>query len=808
MGIRRQPHPSRARTVLAVWRWLPARLLLSCVLGLSAGWTAMPAAAAVLRLAADGKTPYSIIVRATATEAEHLAARELALFLGQMTGAQFPVKTDTSAPAAREIVLGPTNRFDPANLPPALRPQVPEGFTILPRGQRLLILGSIPRATLYGVYDLLEMELGCRFLAPHVNYVPQHPDLSLKIRPRKYDPPLEYRNLHIAESEWAVRNRLNASWDGIPLERQLGGVRFVGPSFVHTAGYLVPAETYYEAHPEYYALVDGQRHQTVGGRKGQLCLSHPEVFRIACETARGWISAYKSSPLYNPYSQLIVSVSANDNGLVCECPACAAINAEEATPGGTLFRFVNAVAAALATDHPGVRVETLAYGPSLRPPAVTRLRDNVIIRFAPIEADFGRTLDDPVSELNRPIRDSLESWSGKAACIYVWHYVVNFHSYLKPFPNLRVLPHDVRFLRDHGMRGLYAQGSQTAGSELRPIRDYLLAKLLWRPETDAREVIEEFCRLYYGRAAPSVLQYVDLLHDYYEQQDRPLRWNDASRADGVVYDDDFVQQADDILAQGEMLAQTAAQKHRVAVARMPFWYMVVMKALGELSRGGATTLAPGDLQVAARRLLEVSQAEGVTHLSEFYGPPGEQLEKELYPKLRLLLTRGTAPAEAPAEGTIRVLAAFLGNEHRTFTVALGADYPEGAGVFQTADRDWTLGQAIRWDITPFLRAAQQAGQPYQLRVRARVDRMGDKGAAFRFGYFRINANYSADICAALTVNAAETPPGQWQWFTLPDPVEFRASDRGQQAFVLAANNPQNVRRVAVDVFELVPLAAD
>ena len=40
-------------------------------------------------------------------------------------------------------------------------------------------MGNIPRGTLYGVYDFLHEELGCRFLAPEVNHVPSKPTLKV-----------------------------------------------------------------------------------------------------------------------------------------------------------------------------------------------------------------------------------------------------------------------------------------------------------------------------------------------------------------------------------------------------------------------------------------------------------------------------------------------------------------------------------------------------------------------------------------------------------------------------------------------------
>jgi hypothetical protein len=350
----------------------------------------------------------------------------------------------------------------------------------------------------------------------------------------------------------------------------------------------------------------------------------------------------------------------------------------------------------------------------------------------------------------------------------------------------------------------YAQSTQTPGGELSEVRHYLLAQCLWRPDTDGQKTMEEFCRLYYGRGGEGVLEYVRFLHDYFDRQNKPLKWNDASWTGGVVYDDDFLARADALLERAEAQAEAVEEKQRVAVVRLSIWYLMLEREFGRVvARPQRAT--PEALRTAGRRFLEVSQAAGVTHLSEFYGPPGEQLEKEFYPKIQALLSWKSSPTEPAAADTQRGVAAFLSNSHRTFSVVPDNTALEGSCVYQTADREWTLGQAIRWDVTDPLKEAENTGRRYQLRVRVKVARKGDQGPAFRFGYAYLNADYSGDLCAGITVNVAAVEQGVWQWFSLPDPLQYRPAANGQFAFVWASNNPDNVERVYVDTFELVAI---
>ena len=61
--------------------------------------------------------------------------------------------------------------------------------------------------------------------------------------------------------------------------------------FDHNAGYMVPKKMYYDAHPEYYALrLNGRRiPKTTSDAYIHLCMSNPDVQRIATERVLGWI---------------------------------------------------------------------------------------------------------------------------------------------------------------------------------------------------------------------------------------------------------------------------------------------------------------------------------------------------------------------------------------------------------------------------------------------------------------------------------------------------------------------------------------
>src|SRR5690606_34319290 len=105
----------------------------------------------------------------------------------------------------------------------------------------------------------------------------------------------------------------------------------------------VPAKTYFDKHPDFYALVDGKR------KASQLCLSNPQVLKIVL----GHLKAQMDD---NPQMKYW-SVSQNDDLGYCECQRCKAVDKQEGGPQGSIIRFVNKVAA----QFPDKIIPTLAY---------------------------------------------------------------------------------------------------------------------------------------------------------------------------------------------------------------------------------------------------------------------------------------------------------------------------------------------------------------------------------------------------------------------------------------------------------------
>ena len=398
-----------------------------------------------------------------------------------------------------------------------LDPTLPaDGLRVTMGDGTVRLLGGNGRGVLYACYRLLEL-LGCRFYAEDTEVIPTlTPDEVSAALPEGLDltevSPFEFRDLYWTctyRPDFAVKRRINAGLAGggahlrdIPPEWG-GCIGYAGPHFVHTFERLVPAEEFFESHPEYFSMINGER--TAKHLYSQLCLSNPEVLAIVIERVKGWLRE-------NPLAE-IVSVSQNDSFVIesyCTCPACAAVDAEEGSPAGSLIRFVNAVAEAIEPEFPKVAIDTLAYQYSTVPPKLTRPRHNVMVRMC-----TGGCSSHAIDECDRNggTRSWIEGWEKICDRLYIWDYTTDFAQYLNPFPNLPTHQRNAQFFANHNVKGVFEQGNYTGGKsgEFGELLSFIVAEVLWDP--DEPPDTAGFMEAYYGAGAPFVQKYLDYIHE-------------------------------------------------------------------------------------------------------------------------------------------------------------------------------------------------------------------------------------------------------------------------------------------------------
>jgi hypothetical protein len=429
---------------------------------------------------------------------------------------------------------------------------------------------------MYGVYGFLE-KLGCRWFTPDVSRVPKSRTVAVGPLDEVQKPAFEYREPFFSEAldrDWAARNKTNGSYQR--LDAQVGGKVEYFP-FVHSFDSLVPPNLYFKEHPEYFSLIDGQRRE----RGGQLCLTNPDVLRIAIASVEQWIAEHPTAT--------IISVSQNDRYGWCECDRCRRVEEEEGgSHSGPLLRFVNALAAEVEKKHPDKLIDTLAYQYTEDPPSKVRPRPNVRIRLCPIAAceahPYGKCPYDAYFMKN------LRAWSKITSQLYVWHYNTNFAHYLLPFPDFDELAADIPMYKQNGVVGLFMEGgvNQGGGAENAELRSYVMARLLWDTKADAKKLIDEFLDGYYGGAARPMRAYFDLTQRQVRMAPNGLGrhlWI-YDRPSAPYLSDAFLAGARELFRQAARAAGSDSVRTRVRKARLGIDYVGLTRAKKFTVEGG------------------------------------------------------------------------------------------------------------------------------------------------------------------------------------------------------------------------------
>jgi len=557
-----------------------------------------------LTIARGGKAVASVVVGAAATDTERQAAAELALFLHLVTGADFPVGATAADGSGGRLLVGEeaARLADPSFSSKTL---AAEEIVIRSAGNDVILAGGTPRGTLYAAVTFLEDVVGCRWWTGTASRIPWKPNLSAGPLSVRYSPPLEYREpfWYVAFDDiWSARSKANGIRSG---GNDLYGGRQVYEGFVHTFYPLIPPDKYFKDHPEWFSEIKGKR----TAEDAQLCLTNEEM-------RRELVKNLKERLRLNPKAT-IASVSQNDCFNPCTCPRCRAVDEEEGSPSGLLLRFVNAVAADIETEFPGVTIDTLAYQYTRKPPKVTRPRENVIVRLCSIECSFSRPLDDA---RNKAFYDDLQGWSAIAKRLFIWDYTTDFSHYVQPHPNLQVLGPNIRLFVQNNVHGVFEQGAyQSWGSEMAELRAWMLAKLLWNPALDPSRLRAEFIRGYYGPAAGPVADYTALLERAVLSAGDNLGCYSPPEAKFLSLD--TLVRSWDILKKAERRAGGSIEyARRVKRVQMPVAYAVLAK-WDELRKtagdGRAAWPWPGNREELLDWFLKSARAEGVTMISEW-----------------------------------------------------------------------------------------------------------------------------------------------------------------------------------------------
>ncbi|MCP4783128.1 MAG: DUF4838 domain-containing protein [Fuerstiella sp.] len=528
-------------------------------------------ATAKVTIVRDGRPLASIVLSEQASPSEKWAAEDLAIHIKQISGAELRIVTGSELVPQTAFVVGDGLAARALGVTIDADQLGPDGYMIKTVDNHIIIAGGRRRGTMYGVYTLLE-SLGCRWWYPGETTIPEMKTVVLPDMSVMETPALEYRDFLYGEMDdspeaqlWRARNKVNGGFFKT-MGKAYGGA-YTFDTLVHSYGRLVPPGRHFGEHPEYFALKRGKRVSS------QPCFSSDAMVNVM---AGNILREAADHPQYKHFT-----VGQNDNNDFCECEQCLAL-AREHGHSGMQLDFAARIAAIVRKKYPGMTINVPAYTWSRQPPRGIKPDENMSITLCSIECNFGQPLAEGIPEVNAKFKQDILGWSRMSRQLLIWDYTTNFKHYLLPYPNYYVLAPNVKFYVDHKVAGIMHQGSHsTRQGQQAPLCMWVLAKAMWNPNQDGRELVGEFVRGYYGPAAGAIQNYLDTLDAAKQKTKRPLycRWTKATYLNDAMFTPELVRQSELTFASAlELVQNDPVLLRRVKIAHLPMQYLVIKRA--------------------------------------------------------------------------------------------------------------------------------------------------------------------------------------------------------------------------------------
>ena len=449
-------------------------------------------------LVSQDKPRAGILVSNDARAKEMAAAKRLQDYIERMTGVCLPIgELSAAKDVAVRILVGPTAAKSAGVDIPQTYPGG-ERVVVKTAGSDIVIAGNDVgsyKNTRYAVDVFLEA-LGCGWFGPNSNWI---------VVPKSRDLVVSRLNIDVAP---AFENRSTFFWQGShpAFDNDIWGLGGVTLNMNHIFNFLFPPESYYDTHPEYYALVGGKR---VAGN-AQVCFSNPDVQKMILKMAR---DLFDKDP-----NQIMFSLSANDCGGFCECKECRRLGENSAEQS---LSFAGVISKELRKTHPDKNVVFYAYWFTHEAPKNVKAAPGVKI----ILINNSCKVHD-LSKTGCPSKklwiDNYEKWkaTGAEVSIYEWYLPsLGGWKHIPWIPGDAAL-RDVRYYKDNGVRWLYYEGANSETIEDAPLRwplHYLVAKAMWNTELSAEQILKPACNKLFGKAAIPMLDFYLELADAVEK---------------------------------------------------------------------------------------------------------------------------------------------------------------------------------------------------------------------------------------------------------------------------------------------------
>jgi hypothetical protein len=456
---------------------------------------------AELPIAVGGEIKAVVVVSPQAGNFEKRAAADLAKYIGMMCGAEPPIANsqvliDAAMAGTRPVLVVGQQAFEAR---PKLRATLngvlkknphlrTDGIVLVREGNRVYIAGNNDRSHYFAVAELLR-RWGCRWYLPTEfgECIPQLPDLAIGELNHAYSSPFEIRTYWISwigdttgAEDFRLRNMMTDRSAMPPTGHALGK---------HTKG--LGTGTFN------FPITAQATAEHVAGRVERQ-YRDGEAFSLGMEDG-----SYDSE---DPNDQKLMKLQWDKYFMRWSVT-------------DPMLELYNNVARILQEKHPDSngKIGFLAYANMTIPPRREMVAErSLYCELAPIDIDPIHGMDDPESPPRREYRDMMYKWArvmqGRL-CIYdydqgmlVWRDIPN--------PSHQAFQQDVKHYQNAGILGVNTESRNAMATTF--LNLHIRGRLLWRPNEQVDQLLDEFYPKFYGPAAEPMKAYWSTIYDAWE----------------------------------------------------------------------------------------------------------------------------------------------------------------------------------------------------------------------------------------------------------------------------------------------------
>lgn len=482
----------------------------------------------------DGKSDYKIVIPSTANSQELTAGDEMQYFLKESLGVELEIVYDKGLKFnsnSKYISLGENDLAETAGVEASEAELSASGYVIRTVGKSIFLVGAGTPGTMFSVYGFLEMILGYKCYAIDEVHIDKRTDLKLYDFNYAYKPQFDVFNLGFAEMAWH---------SGLGSRFYQGDAYIIPGTGAHCSFMYFPKEQYADLHPEWYS-----------SDFAQMCYSSETLVDALVEKYIVDLETYSPKDVYG---RNVLNFGIEDNTVWCNCAKCKATVNKYGANSATMVLFINKVAdkvqAWIDENQPGriVYIGVMAYQPTQEPPVkvdsegkVTyqeemKLRDNVMVRLAPIDAAWMYSIGD--RENNLTAYNQLVGWGAICKNIGFYGYCRNYRHGFVNFDVWNAIQDNYKFYIENNVFFLTEQGtSYTIGSAgFMDFTIYLMTEWGRDVNKEFNVLKEDFFTAYYKEAKAPIEKFFDEMRLHY------LQLADQHNINGGVYEDMYNQE--------------------------------------------------------------------------------------------------------------------------------------------------------------------------------------------------------------------------------------------------------------------------